>query len=218
MAEPREVMLCVPAGDGNVTTEVAALGCTLAAQGGGFCFLPGVKPRDYARNEIVKVFLASNKEWLWFVDADMVPNKETIKLLTFADRELGVDMVTGLTGAALAGGYRLHIITPAFEEEVTPGYYKSCEWEEKEPKMVAACGFGCTLIHREVIEDKRTWANEQGIFRDSLLPNGGLLNSEDIVFTHKATQLGYRLLYVPHITCGHRKSFDLLDIKMWLGK
>lgn len=147
-----------------------------------------------SRDQIAKKALSDEAELVMWFDSDMVFNPDTlIRMLKFIDA--GADIVTGVY-------YRR---TPPF----TPTIFKTmeidpetgaAEWTPfdeipKEPFEVAACGFGCVLMRTEVFV--AVFAK----FGYMFTPIGNV--GEDIAFTWRARQVGYKIIADPSIKLGH---------------
>ena len=147
-----------------------------------------------SRDQIAKRALSDEAELVMWFDSDMVFNPDTlIRMLKFIDA--GADIVTGVY-------YRR---TPPF----TPTIFKTmeidpetgaAEWTPfdeipKEPFEVAACGFGCVLMRTEVFV--AVFAK----FGYMFTPIGNV--GEDIAFSWRARQVGYKIIADPSIKLGH---------------
>ena len=147
-----------------------------------------------SRDQIAKRALSDEADLVMWFDSDMVFNPDTlIRMLKFIDA--GADIVTGVY-------YRR---TPPF----TPTIFKTmeidpetgaAEWTPfdeipKEPFEVAACGFGCVLMRTEVFV--AVFAK----FGYMFTPIGNV--GEDIAFSWRARQVGYKIIADPSIKLGH---------------
>lgn len=106
----------------------------------------GTMATDHNRNLIVKEFLETSSEWLFWIDADtIVPIGAISRLIS-----VGKTMVSGLY-------YGKNPPHPPIAYYSYNGAYrpidKGTRWEVGEILSVDACGMGCMLTHRSVFED-----------------------------------------------------------------
>lgn len=75
----------------------------------------------------------------------------------------------------------------------------------KDPLRIKACGFGCVMIRREVLERLGfpwfVWPDEDRHQRAMM--------SEDVNFCFRAAEAGYEIHVDPWIRCGHHKTLDV---------
>lgn len=161
---------------------------------------------DFARNEIVKAFLKSDCDVLWFLDSDIAPPVRVGELLTkhYASWELA--------GAAY----------PVF---MTPsGYDKPqvvfCVYRGDENGLHAAnvpnegqafvdgLATGCIFIKREVFTQLSEPYFEFKFDEKSRMMTEG----EDLGFCRKVNELGYKFFTDFSIVCKHYKTVDLLEL------
>lgn len=234
-----KILIATPTLDGQIGAEQTSFALHLSRwreETHGFAFgnlfLGGVSPRDYARNHILADFLFNpdfaHFEWLWWIDADMKPSEETLNLLHAMKQSPGYDIYTGFTFA-----YRrtdpldpnpsaLPLLIPAFTAW-GPEQKTLVATNDRLPKELIACGFGCTLISRACLADERNWAepgvkDEGGVpavMRDLFYPSGKYRQSEDINFTFKAHSNGYKILYVGSAGIGHYKRMNIAEGAEW---
>jgi hypothetical protein len=173
-----------------------------------------------ARNEIVESFLRDRfAHWLLFLDNDVIFPRNTIQeLLSLADPE----------ECPILGGLYLTPLNRDPEHpkmvEFLPTWTHDGGWERaivtsvdfREPLMeLHSCGMGCTLIHRNVLETMREKhepiTDPWKWFGHDLLAAGhngtGLARcGEDITFSVRARQLGFKIYGTPNVRCGHVKT------------
>lgn len=101
---------------------------------------------DHNRNNIVKIFLESKSEWLFWIDADTIVPFGSVRRLLGTQKKI----VSGLY-------YSKHSPHNAIAYYKTPEAYKPIDfdstWERGELLKVDAVGMGCCLIHRSVFEE-----------------------------------------------------------------
>lgn len=163
---------------------------------------------DFARNEIVKEFLATDCDVLWFLDADVTPHQDTMELITeHFDKWM-------LAGCAYP------IWLNSKENNNEPQVYFTIYQETQDgglgytKTMGAGTGFvgglatGCIFIKRGVLEileepyfefkfDEKTRFMKEG---------------EDIGFCLKVNKLGYQFFVDHSLLARHHKTVDLLDV------
>lgn len=191
---------------GEFTESLAAL---LLADGGVTTFTTerGGPRIAEARNRAVNTFAASDCEWLWFVDADMVFPPDTLRrLLEVADRETAP--VVGALCRQEGGEPTLFRATEDNEVE------RVAEWEDGAVIPVDATGTGCILIHRQVlaamqkaygtlpsgVDNPYTW------FVDGLVTAKGAPVGSDTSFCLRARQLGVPIVVHTGVKVGHVKA------------
>lgn len=213
------ILLATPSISGSVTVHLASFLNKMGKLGADAIMVSGVYPRDYARNKLAAHFLAGPWQWLWWIDADMRPNVSTVRLL---DNLQHGDVLTAYTNAINVTPDKVKVFIPTMaletKDEDGKDAWLTVSGENKDTCMVEGVGFGCTLIHRRVLEDKRVWATPEMIFKDKMLPDGGVAETEDLVFSRKARAAGYTLVYVPSATCGHEKTLDVCDVNAWINR
>lgn len=172
------------------------------------------------RNTASKRFLESVCDRMWFWDNDVVP----------ADNALTLPDVDGDIVAA----------TYPFVHCTSGAYLKVDDLGDLSTRNsdcvpggtlmdVTCVGTGCTIIRREVLEDRRMHYSRDfirmdgkpdrlgdneppAIFRYHYLPHGGTLMGEDYDFCYRASKLGYRVRHDGRVVCDHVKTMALLEV------
>lgn len=167
------------------------------------------RPVEYARNlavhEFMKVTEGHKNARLWFIDNDMVPPADYEKQLQI-DADMGAGRVYGVMGHQLFGCIQRYI----------DGELRHLAIDDKANNTVQvdASGTGGLWISRKVFEDERMWiTDEKDVFRTLHYPNGMVKRSEDLDFTHRATQLGYTLKANLGVKWAHYKNIDLRSLE-----
>ena len=154
------------------------------------------RPVDYARNCVVKEFLASTCEWLLMLDNDMVP---PVNLLDMVDRAGDrMDIVVPRFYRAEAGpcdGVRLKLCWESFSGELAQN-----EWRE-----LVCAGTGVMFVRRRVFERM----GKQGWFRFIYDADGKITISEDVAFCQKARQAGFSVWGNQRFEADHCKTIPL---------
>lgn len=154
-----------------------------------------------ARDNIVKRALENPAtEYVWFVDSDIVPDKETLNALIADDK----DIVSAVypyraEGDGIVGvDFDLNVLT-------IKDVVETDENGEPHPllKQIRRCGLGCCLIKRKVFED--IIEKYETCFTPS--PSIG----EDYTFCELAQTLGYTVWLDGGVWCKHigQKTYEV---------
>lgn len=202
-----------------------------------------VRPVEYARNRLVASFLdkpeLKRAKGLLFIDADMIPPKNALELLSVKD----ADIVAGLALAFNHPGPENDVGMKVCLFNYNPTNYKfDCISPQKGDSIVDIDGAGtaCMYIKRHVLEDKRMWLDdgytglddkahnlesERGqpkwappIFRTIYKPNGEILRGEDLDFSWRAKQAGFRVVGHVGVRYGHMKEVNLDEVLNLVNK
>lgn len=159
----------------------------------------GLFPLDNARNIIVKDFLETDYEYLWWIDDDIVPIVETLDRLIKAD----VDAI-GATCFSMKsdnGSYFPYPVTLRFNDEKRYEVYYGSSIEE-----VDAIGGACVLVKREVYETiERPY--EFLYHRD-----GTLALTCDFYIWQKVKEAGFKLWVDFGVTCDHVRTCSIKGV------
>lgn len=190
----RKILFAVP------TISVIEAGTTLAIA--NICQRDDIEyhavtggPIDHVRNGIVEIMLKDKEAThLLMMDSDVLPPENIVDLLLSCSSP----MATGIVPLNFAG------------KIVSGVSRKGCfveSWQgEEEPFEVDAAGTGIVLVERKVFEEMEyPWFR----FKDD---RHGAKMGEDIFFSHKAADIGYKYMVHPKALCGHMKKINLLDI------
>lgn len=163
---------------------------------------------DTARNVLTKEFLKTNNEWCLWLDADMVFPKETLVSLLEVAKKKKSKMVTGIyyqrggnhypvlwkRDVELESGNKVsYDCITNYDQNKYVGTYALPGAEAKEPFLVDTAGFGCVLIHRNVIE-----VMDYPYFK--FVPGKC---SEDFYFFVTAREKGFQLWADPRLDIKH---------------
>lgn len=177
------------------------------------------------RNEITNAFLASDAEWLWFVDTDMGFSANTVDLLVDSAERNG----SGVTGALCFAqqrdkdmaeapfyGARYRIIPTLYEfteieKTGEKGWRHIAQYRRDAWQTVAGTGAACLLIHRTVAE-----AVGRDPFQPITLPDGGGQGtprtfSEDLSFCIRAAAADVTVAVDTSVKTTHHKGGIYLD-------
>lgn len=154
-----------------------------------------------ARDNIVKRMLENpESDYLWFVDSDIVPDKETLNALIADDKDI-VSAVYPyrVDGDGIVGAdFLLH--TLKLDDVIADD-------ENGEPKPllkeIRRCGMGCCLVKRKVFES----VLEE--FGTCFTPKVNM--GEDYSFCERAGELGFEVWIDGGIWCKHigQKTYEV---------
>lgn len=168
----------------------------------------------FARNEIVEEFLNSDCDYLWFLDADVVPPDHILDLITIHGKkdwlaagapyplwlgmpgtgELGVQYTVYNGKAPTGSGQR------GFALSTVPR--SGTEW-------VDGLATGCLLLKRELFTKL-----EKPYFQFKRIhENQEVIEGEDLGFAMKLSNLGIKFFVDHSMVCGHWKRVNLLDVQ-----
>lgn len=213
MSEPtsKSVMVAIPSrGTPQPVCFNSAHQAAAAAREHGFTksifIYPAGAPRDWNRNRCVQMFLdhPDHLDYLWFIDDDTQVPLDAIYQLAALDKDIVVGpqplYLNGMVVANVSEGL------PTLDEPTSwPAWVL---WDEnREPFRIGACGFGCVLIKRHVLE-----AIGQPYFVENYGDvYGNRSQTEDIDFCRRAKEHGFEIWCHPGVVCGHYKTVDLRD-------
>jgi len=184
----------------------------------------GYSPVHYARNIVAWKALTTDADRIVMVDDDMLPDDTTWRAIR-TEADICVPRMfrfrhNGPIAANLEDDRPPEIATCAtlvygdgelqVRRDIVPGVdAPDCEVE------VQAAGTGFISIRREVLEDPRMHVappdadGVPSIFTMTQLPNGRIIEWEDVDFTLRAHRLGYKVRANFGAHCGHRKAVNL---------
>lgn len=170
-----------------------------------------------ARNMLAYSFLDSGCEWALWMDADMDLPVNVIPYMVEKARQLDTKFLTGVYYQR-KGKQHLPVIWRKLPEPVAGNPLEKLPGDlhhfvippETTPLEVDACGFGCVLMHRSILEKMKK-------------PFFDIKNdlSEDFYFCIKAKEAGFKLWADPSFECGHwgeRQRVTRKDMKLDQGK
>lgn len=157
-------------------------------------------PTDFVRNALVKMVLGSpDYTHLLMMDSDIKPPANIVDLLLECDSP----MAAAIVPIMLQGKIVSNIIV-----KTEHGSHFMESWNSHGDMIEAeGAGTGVVLIRREVFENiPWPW------FRYLEGEYDGKRTGEDIFFSRKAAEHGYKYMVHPRAICGHLKTVDLLTI------
>jgi 2-polyprenyl-3-methyl-5-hydroxy-6-metoxy-1,4-benzoquinol methylase len=194
-----KIALGLPRGkDGFVWEWVEKLLRTFSKYPAKYIPLSEQRPHAQARNTITQRFLASEAEYLLWIDSDTLWEPEDVQLL-MDTLDAGADIATGIQFAT--SEHHMPLIRKLnLPLGVMEPFYSIPS--DGKPFEIGGCGFGFVLMKREVLEKlKEPWFE----FRSGF--------SEDLYFCVRALQAGFKIYANPHVMVGHMapKVYDFRD-------
>jgi hypothetical protein len=182
------------------------LGPYIRAQGSGLL--------SKLRNRVVKTFLdGTTSDWLLLVDTDEQLSAEAFDALINTAHDKERPVVAGLVFGAWDTDQSIYPMpVPVIYHDNPEGLVSITNYKRNAVFEIDACGTGCVLIHRSVLEKMRETADpNQGTdwcwFWDG--PVKGEWVSEDILFCRRVRQLGFPIYVNTAAVLPHQKAYWL---------
>jgi hypothetical protein len=183
---------------------------------GPFVRIKGSGLLSKLRNRVVQAFLDNTKsDWLLMIDTDEQLSVQTFDKLIQAAHDKDRPVVSGLVFAAFDAHQNLYPKpVPAIFAESEAGFLPLYKYDKDSLFEIEACGTGCMLIHRSVLEKMREVADpNQGDkwcwFWDG--PINGEWISEDLLFSRRIRQLGFPIYVHTGAILPHQKNYWLSE-------
>lgn len=166
---------------------------------------------DFARNEIVDEFLASDCDVLWFLDSDVCPPAYIFDLITNHYDKWQVAGAPYPIYMPVPGGQGMSILFTAYKGVLKnadqPGIYM-CEVPQTGTDWVDALATGCLFIKREVFTKLK-----KPYFEFKFDPETRRIKEgEDLGFALKLSEAGIQFFVDYGMVCKHYKNMCLLDM------
>lgn len=178
------------------------------------------------RNSVVRAFLDTDSEWLWFVDTDQRFRFDILDQLIDSADPVERPILSALVMAEKTNPY--HRIVPAcmgFSSLDPPEPREYTTIPPDKHWKVGAVGSGCVVIHRTVLEQMRDAHSKDAQpwfkYAQFEMPNpdtGELvpdIMGEDYVFSLRAAALGHPCHVDTEIEAGHIKKRTLTSTDFW---
>ena len=151
------------------------------------------------RNRLVKKFLETDCEWIFFIDTDTIP---PLNIMDMTEHKL--DICSGYYYQ-----WTQRQLMPLIFKEVEGGYIADVGRPTDIPNVVEvdATGAGCLLVNRRVFEKI-----EKPYFLTPYNDEGEALSTEDIYFFKKVKKAGYKIFLDKSMVARHVKTVDLTEI------
>jgi hypothetical protein len=233
------VFLAIPTMSNRVTIQIAAFMDALrlaslqpdTAFNYEYAIENGRAPVEYARNLLVGSFLRSSCDRMLFVDEDMIPESNVVRLV-YSDADITVARIYKFDHADPVKGVQVGLGLCAMSKKPN-GLYAPILADIGSPAIQEcdAAGTACMMIRRRVLEDRRLWSDnvyttadgktidgnempESGdfapaVFRFRRSVNGCGIMGEDVDFCERAKRLGYSIKVDLNAVCGHFKEINI---------
>lgn len=167
---------------------------------------------DFARNEIVDEFLASDCDILWFLDSDVCPPKHILDLVTVhGDKWLAAGAPYPLW-MNVPGTETMSVVFTAYqgvvESETGQKGIKMATVPKQGTEWVDALATGCLFLKREVFDGMSKPYFQ--FKRDSETMR--VIEGEDLGFALRLAERGIKFFCDHGAVCKHYKRVCLLDI------
>jgi hypothetical protein len=181
---------------------------------GPFVRIKGSGLLSKMRNRVVKAFLDNtDSDWLLMIDVDEQLTTDVFDKLIATAHDKERPVVSALVFAAFDAHKHLYPKpVPAIFQDAPEGFLPLFKYDRDSVFQIDACGTGCVLIHRSVLEKMREMADDnQGKdwcwFWDG--PIDGNWISEDLLFSRRIRQLGFPIHANTGAILPHQKSYWL---------
>ena len=162
---------------------------------------------DFARNELVREFLATDCEALWFLDSDITPPKHVLDFVALYWDRWEVAGAPYPVFMAPQPGEPLQCVFTVYKASPTGGL-RPGRIPSEGIEYVDGIATGCMFIKRSVFEHL-----EEPYFEFKYRPeNKEIVEGEDLGFCLKLKSLGIQFLTDYSMVCNHRKTVDLLEV------
>lgn len=172
------------------------------------------------RNRIAAAVLdESEAEWLWFIDADMGFDPDTVDRLVASADPAVRPVVGGLAFAQKSDGVGPHharryrccpTLYQMFETDTEVGFVPMFDYPRGEVVEVAATGAACLLIHRSALETVRADHGDRW-FTPIEVPKGPTVFGEDMSFCLRLAACGIPLHVDTSVKTTHDKGGVFFD-------
>jgi GT2 family glycosyltransferase len=200
--------------NGDFAFKLVQLAQVRSARLGPFVRIKGNGLLSKLRNRVVQTFLDStDSDWLLLIDSDEQLSPAVFDQLIDTAHHIERPVVAGLVFAAFkVDGEPYPKPVPAIFQDTPQGFLPLFKYDRNAIFQIDACGTGCVLIHRSVLEKMREMADpHQGTnwcwFWDG--PLNGEWISEDLLFSRRVRQLGFPIHVNTAAILPHQKSYWL---------
>lgn len=200
--------------NGDFAFKLIQLAQVRSSRLGPFVRIKGNGLLSKLRNRVVKTFLDStDSDWLLLIDSDEQLSAAVFDQLINTAHHTERPVVAGLVFAAFKQDGALYPQpVPAIFQDAPEGFLPLFKYDRNAIFEIDACGTGCMLIHRSVLEKMREAADpHQGTdwcwFWDG--PLNGEWISEDLLFSRRIRQLGFPIYVNTAAILPHQKSYWL---------
>lgn len=162
---------------------------------------------DFARNQMVDEFLASDCDILWFVDADIIPPDSILDLIVeHGDKWklAGGVYPVWMPPAGQTDKQIVFTVYRKYNDKICP----SIDVPMSGTDFVAGLATGCLFIRREIFAElKRPFFEFK--YNET---TRDLVEGEDLGFCRKVSDLGHQFFVDFSLACHHMKKVSLLEM------
>lgn len=202
--------------DGAYAYTMIQLAQARGARLGPFVRVKGSGMISKQRNRMVAQFLDSTKsDWLLMIDSDEQLSIENFDKLIESAHDVERPVVSALVFASFGDAKAIYPKpVPVIFQDTPKGFLPLNRYDEDSVFEIDACGTGCLLIHRSVLEKMRETADpNQGKqwcwFWDG--PINGEWIGEDLLFSRRIKHLGFKIHANTGVVIPHHKDYWLDD-------
>jgi hypothetical protein len=160
---------------------------------------------DFARNEIVKEFLATDCDVLWFLDSDIGPSKHVLELITLHWDKW---KVAGAPYPVFMGKEDPAVVFCVYKRDES-GKLTPSNIPYEGVEFVDGLATGCLFIKREVLEQMEAPYFAFKYDEKTREP----IEGEDLGFCRKMAEKGMRFFVDYTMVCKHYKTICLLEVQ-----
>ena len=203
--------------NGDFAFRMVQLAQSRGSRLGPFVRIKGSGLLSKLRNRVVKAFLDNTtSDWLLLVDTDEQLTVQAFDQLINTAHDKERPVVSGLVFAAFNADQNLYPQpVPAIFQDAPEGFIPLNKYDRNAIFEIEACGTGCLLIHRSVLEKMREVADpHQGTdwcwFWDG--PINGDWVGEDLLFCRRLRSMGVPITVNSSVILPHQKSFWMQEV------
>jgi len=164
--------------------------------------------QEVARNAAIQNFLASEGDWMMWIDTDMTFEYDSIERLLKTAQKTKADIVTGL-GFIFKRSEQMIVPNGYIWNDDDEAFVEMGNYEKDRVYEIDGTGSGFVLIHRRVFEAfddvfwHQTWVKH---------PRTGRPMGHDLAFCWRAKQdYGMKIVWDTSVKTGHIKYFELTE-------
>jgi len=202
--------------NGSFAYHLVQLAAARSSRLGPFVRVKGSAMISKSRNRMVKQFLDSTKsDWLLMIDSDEELSVLNFDKLIYSAHDTERPIVSALVFASFGDTNSVYPKpVPVIFQDTPEGFLPLNNYDDDSVFEIDACGTGCVIIHRSVFEKMREMADpNQGTdwcwFWDG--PIDGDWVGEDLLFSRRAKNLGFKIHANTGVVIPHQKSYWLND-------
>lgn len=169
--------------------------------------IPYRYPLDNARNFGVKEFLQTDCDYLWWIDNDIVPPKETLHRLVQADKDV-IGAVGFSTKYDEVGQWFVYPVTLRYNKDMRYVVF----YDGNGITEVDAIGGACVIVKRKVYE------MIERPYQFHYHRDGTMSLTADFDFCQKVQKAGFKIYVDFGLQCSHFKTVDLKQVNRLLVK